>query len=286
MVNLKTELPIGFNRRRIIAMTFIELKNVTVDFPIYNASNRSIKNKLINFSTGGKIKDDKDGYVIVRALDQLNLKIKNGERVAILGHNGAGKSTFLRLINQIYHPSSGIVSIKGQVGSLINISLGIDPEATGRENIIIRANLLGLSKSLIRAQFDEVVEFSEIANFIDMPLRTYSSGMHMRLAFAVATMVRPEILLMDEWLSVGDDDFKKKAQKRILSVVKATHILILASHARDEIMNICNRAIWLEQGQIVMDDTPESVCNRYFKKKTKSSREIHYAQSEPLECLD
>ena len=190
----------------------------------------------------------------------------------------------MRLINQIYHPSSGSISIQGQVGSLINISLGIDPEATGKENIYIRANLLGLTRAEIKAQFEDLVEFSGLRDFIDMPVRTYSSGMHLRLAFSVATVVRPEILLMDEWLSVGDNAFKQKAQDRILSVVKATHILILASHSEDEILEICNRAIWLEQGRIIMDDLPEKVCAKFFQMH-KPRRKTRQIQASRLEYL-
>jgi lipopolysaccharide transport system ATP-binding protein len=147
---------------------------------------------------------------------------------------------------------------------LIDISLGIDPEATGRENIFLRGALLGLRRAQIMAQLDEIIEFSELGEFVDMPLRTYSTGMHLRLAFTVSTLSRPEILLMDEWLSVGDEAFKHKAEKRMHELVKATNILVIASHAKDLILQTCNRVLWLEHGKIRMDADPATVCAAYF----------------------
>lgn len=185
-------------------MASIEFRNVCVDFPIYNANGRSLKKRLIQVATGGQLGADPQGHVVVRALEGLNFSLRDGDRVGLLGHNGAGKSTLLRLLSGVYEPSSGTAKISGEIGSLIDISLGIDPEATGRENIYLRGGLLGMSKSEINTQMEEIIEFSELGDFVDMPLRTYSTGMHLRLAFAVSTIVRPEILLMDEWLSVGD----------------------------------------------------------------------------------
>ncbi len=150
------------------------------------------------------------------------------------------------------------------IGSLIDISLGIDPEATGRENIYFRAGLLGMRRAEISKQMDDIIEFSELGNFVDMPLRTFSTGMHLRLAFAVSTMLRPEILLMDEWLSVGDEGFKHKAEKRMAELVQATNILVIATHSRDLILDTCNRVMWLEHGKIRMDSDPDSVVTAYF----------------------
>jgi lipopolysaccharide transport system ATP-binding protein len=242
----------------------IQLENVSIDIPVYNANARSLKKRLIKVATGGELGSDSSGRVVVRALEGLNLSLKDGDRVGLIGHNGAGKSTMLRLLSGVYEPSSGSARIQGEVGSLIDISLGIDHEATGRENIYIRGGILGLSKSEITRRLDEIVEFSELGGFIDMPLRTYSSGMHLRLAFAVSTIVRPEILLMDEWLSVGDESFKRKAEQRMTELVQATNILVIASHSRDLIRHTCNRVIWLEHGKVAMDGAPEEVTNRYF----------------------
>jgi len=245
-------------------MALIDFQNVCVDFPIYNANGRSLKKRLIQVATGGQLGADPQGRVVVRALEDLSFTLKDGDRVALLGHNGAGKSTLLRLSSGVYEPSAGVARIEGEIGSLIDISLGIDPEATGRENIFLRGGLLGMTRREISNRIDEIIDFSELGVFIDMPLRTYSTGMHLRLAFAVSTIVRPEILLMDEWLSVGDEGFKHKAEKRLTELVESTNILVIASHSRDLVMHTCNRVIWLEHGKIRMDGDPNSVCHAYF----------------------
>ena len=245
-------------------MASIEFNNVSVDFPIYNASGRSLKTSLLQAATGGRINTDKQGLVIVKALEGLTFKFVDGDHVGILGHNGAGKSTLLRLLSSVYFPSVGSVNIVGEVGSLIDISLGIDHEATGRENIYVRACLLGLSKAEINKHIDAIIDFSELGDFIDMPVRTYSSGMHLRLAFSVSTVIHPEILLMDEWLSIGDEGFKHKAELRMKELVETTNILVIASHSKEQILQTCNRAIWLEHGKIKMDADVKSVVQAYF----------------------
>ena len=260
MVVISAESLTGFERN----MAYIEFTNVCVDFPIYNANGRSLKKRLIQVATGGQLGADQQGRVVVRALEGLSFKLRDGDRVGLLGHNGAGKSTLLRLLSGVYEPTSGSARIEGEIGSLIDISLGIDPEATGRENIYLRGGLLGMTRSEIAAQIDDIIEFSELGDFVDMPLRTYSTGMHLRLAFAVSTVVRPEILLMDEWLSVGDEGFKHKAEARVTELVQSTNILVIASHSRELVLHICNRVIWLEHGKIRMDSDPGTVCQAYF----------------------
>lgn len=245
-------------------MASIVFDQVCVDFPIYNASARSLKKRLFQVATGGQISADASGRVIIRAIEDLTLTIQNGDRVGLLGHNGAGKSTLLRLLSGVYEPSSGRAEIRGEIGSLIDVSFGIDPEASGRENIYLRGALLGLTRAEIKAKLEEIIEFSELGDFIDMPVRTYSSGMHLRLAFSVSTIIRPEILLMDEWLSVGDEGFRVRAEARMNELVESTHILVIASHSRELIRETCNRAIWLEHGKIKMDGTPEDVTQAYF----------------------
>lgn len=245
-------------------MASIEFVDVCVDFPIYNSNGRSLKKHLLQVATGGQLGADKQGRVVVRALEGLNFTIRDGDRVGLLGHNGAGKSTLLRLLSGVYEPSSGVANIQGDIGSLIDISLGIDPEATGRENVYLRGGLLGMSKSLIESQIEDIIAFSELGDFIDMPLRTYSTGMHLRLAFAVSTIVRPEILLMDEWLSVGDEGFKHKAGERLNNMVQATNILVIASHSRELIESTCNRVLWLEHGRIRMDGEARAITAAYF----------------------
>lgn len=246
-------------------MAHITFEHVNIDFPIYNAKNRSLKNKVMQAATGGKVSFGAEGTVI-RSLEDVSFEIKEGERVGLVGHNGAGKSTLLRALSNVYAPTSGKAIIDGEIGSLVDISLGIDGEATGRENIFIRGALLGLRQKEIERQFDEIVEFSELGEFINMPVRTYSSGMHLRLAFAVATIIRPEILLMDEWLSVGDASFNEKAERRLNDLVQSSRILVLASHSRDLIEKTCNRAMWFEHGRLIMDSTPDRVCKAYWEK--------------------
>ncbi|QAU24992.1 ABC transporter ATP-binding protein [Dyella sp. M7H15-1] len=245
-------------------MAIVEFDNVSVDFPIYNASGRSLKKSLMRAATGGQLGADGQGRVVVRALENLNFTLRDGDRVGLIGHNGAGKSTLLRLLCSVYEPSTGSAKIEGEVGSLLDISLGINGEATGRENIYLRGGLLGLKRGEVTRRMDEIVDFAELGEFIDMPVRTYSTGMHLRLAFAVSTIMRPEILLMDEWLSVGDENFKHKAETRMSEIVQSTHILVIASHSRELIKNSCNRVLWLEHGRVRMDGGPGEVLPAYF----------------------
>ncbi|EAS48300.1 ATP-binding ABC transporter [Aurantimonas manganoxydans SI85-9A1] len=245
-------------------MTCIQLERVTVDFPVFNASSRSLKNKILSVSTGGVIDRRNDGHVIVRGLEDVSFTLNEGDRVGLIGHNGAGKTTLLRVLAGIYSPTDGKATIEGQCVSLINISLGIDPEATGRENIRLRAAMMGMSSAEIRRHYDDIAEFSGLGSFLDMPFRTYSSGMQLRLAFSTSTAIQPEILIMDEWLSTGDEDFKDRASKRLHEIVGSTKILILASHSKDLLLDNCNRVIWLEHGRIKMDGPADEVVESYF----------------------
>jgi lipopolysaccharide transport system ATP-binding protein len=170
----------------------------------------------------------------------------------------------LRVLSGIYHPTQGQVCINGESVSLINISLGIDPEASGLENIKLRGVMMGLKPDQLKDQIDEIIEFSGLGDFIHMPYRTYSSGMQLRLAFSVSTSIRPQILIMDEWLSLGDKEFAARAEKRMKSLVDSTEILILASHSRQLLMQNCNRLIWMEHGTIKMDGATEDVATAYF----------------------
>jgi lipopolysaccharide transport system ATP-binding protein len=243
---------------------YIHLENVEVDFPIFNASSLSLKNRVLKAVTGGRISTRHDGHVVVRGLDGINLRLDSGERLGIIGHNGAGKTTLLRVLSGIYHPTGGRAIIHGHCTSLIDIGLGIDPEATGRENITLRGTLMGLSPREINALMDEIIDFSGLGEFIDMPFRTYSSGMQMRLAFSVSTTIRPQILIMDEWLSTGDQEFQQRAKQRMNEIVESTEILILASHSKDLLLNNCSRVIWLEHGKIRMDGPVDEVVAQYF----------------------
>jgi lipopolysaccharide transport system ATP-binding protein len=245
-------------------MAKITFSNVSIEFPIFNATGRSLTSSILKVATGGKLDADPNGRVLVKALTDISFSLREGDKVALLGHNGAGKSTMLRALGRVYAPTKGTAEIVGQIGSLIDISLGINPEATGRENVFIRGQLLGLTKQEITAKYEAIVEFAELGDFMEMPVRTYSSGMHLRLAFAVSTVVRPEILLMDEWLSVGDADFQHKAEERLRGLVSETKILAIATHSRELVEAVCNRAIWLEHGQVKMDGPVSEVVAAYF----------------------
>jgi lipopolysaccharide transport system ATP-binding protein len=245
-------------------MASINFDNVTIDFPVFSSGSRSIKNKLLQVAIGGKVNTDKNGVSVVRALDRLSFSLNDGERVALLGRNGAGKSSLLRVLNGVYKPTVGEVNVVGSVGSLIDINLGIDLEASGLENIYIRARLLGMSSDEIKNKIPGIIEFSELGEFVEMPVRTYSSGMQMRLAFAVSTTAQSNILLMDEWLSVGDESFKNKAEIRMQELLTSTDIVVIATHSKELILNSCSRAIWLEKGEIRMDGDVDEVCSAYF----------------------
>lgn len=245
-------------------MTYIKFQDVSIELPIFNTRGRSFTSSLLNVATGGRLDSDAQGRVVVRALDGLTFSLHEGERVGLVGHNGAGKSTLLRALSGVFQPTKGTYSAEGTVGSLIDIALGINPEVSGRENVFIRGALLGMTKAEIASKFDEIVEFSELGEFIEMPVRTYSSGMHLRLAFAVSTVVRPDILLMDEWLSVGDESFKVKAEERLRDLVNSTKVLVIATHSRTLIEKLCSRVMWLEHGQIKMDGPADIVSAAYF----------------------
>ena len=245
-------------------MANIKFNNVSIEIPVFNANSRSLKNKIIRVASIGKLGNDTSGHIIVKALKNLNFELKNGDKLGIIGSNGAGKSTLLRAITGVYPPTEGRVATKGNIASLIDISLGIDHEATGRENIILRGALLGITDAEMKEKINEIIEFSELNEFIDMPVRTYSSGMHLRLAFSVSTVINPEVLIMDEWLSVGDENFKIKADTRLAKLVNSTDILVIASHSSELIKKNCNRVIWLENGEIKMDGNPKEICPLYF----------------------
>lgn len=245
-------------------MTEIRLNDVSVEFPIYNSSSRSLKNRVLSVATGGKIERRTDGLVIIRGLENVSLTLHEGERVGLIGHNGSGKTTLLRVLSGIYTPTQGSAVVSGDCVSLINISLGIDPDATGRENIRLRSAIMGMDPKKMADKFDEIAEFSGLGDFLDMPFRTYSSGMQLRLAFATSTAVRPEILVMDEWLSTGDENFKERANQRMQELVDSTKILVLASHSPELLQKNCNRIVWLEHGRIKMDGEPAEVLPSYF----------------------
>jgi lipopolysaccharide transport system ATP-binding protein len=218
----------------------------------------------LRLNTGGELSKEKSGMVHVTALDSLNLDFESGSRVGLIGHNGAGKTTLLRLLTGVYEPTSGVCIREGQISSLMDISMGFSSDASGIENIYLRAAFLGLTRKQTDGMLESIVDFSELGDFVNLPVRTYSSGMLLRLAFAVSTAIEPEILIMDEWLAVGDAAFQQKAEMRIRKVVEASDILVIASHGKDLLKKVCNRIIWFEHGKIKMDDKPNKVLPAYF----------------------
>lgn len=224
-------------------------QNVAVNFPIYGAGAASLKKTLAASVTGGRFGKE-TGVTVVQALSDINLELKSGDRLGLIGHNGAGKSTLLRTLAGVYEPSAGEFKREGTVSSLIDPSLGIEADATGIENIMLRGLVMGLSKKEIDARIPEICEFSGLGQYVNMPVRTYSTGMMMRLAFSISTSVEADILLMDEWLSVGDADFTEKAEKRMRDVVSKSGILVLASHSPALIAKECNMVVKLSHGRL------------------------------------
>lgn len=235
-------------------MTSVIAKNLVVEFPIYGGKSRSLKNTFIRAATGGLLARDAADRVVIRALNNLSFEFREGDRVGIIGHNGSGKSTLLRAIAGAYEPVSGSLDVTGRLATMLSITLGMDSESTGYENIFLRATIMGLRTREIEPLVEEICEFSELGDYIHMPMRTYSSGMAMRLAFAVSTSIPADIVLMDEWMSVGDAEFSNKAQTRLRGMLDKAHMLFLASHDEQLIRRNCNKIIHLDHGGIVSLD--------------------------------
>jgi ABC-type polysaccharide/polyol phosphate transport system ATPase subunit len=242
-------------------LAFVLLEDVTIEFPIYDARSRSMKNRLIGLGTRGRIGVDRG--VQVRALRNVSLELHDGDRVGLVGRNGAGKSTFLRVLSGIYEPPHGRIVIEGTTASLLDITLGMDPDATGYENIMLRSAILGLTAAEAAARIPEIEAFTELGAHLGLPLRTYSSGMGMRLAFAVSTCVQPEILLLDEVIGAGDTHFMEKAQRRMAEMTDRAKILVIASHAVSQITTLCNKALLLHEGEVLDFGPVEPILERY-----------------------
>ncbi|MEW6643536.1 MAG: ABC transporter ATP-binding protein [Pseudomonadota bacterium] len=232
-------------------MAHISISNLTVEFAIFGASSRSLKNSIIAQATGGKVMSGARDVVVVRAIDGLDLEIRDGDRIGLTGHNGSGKSTLLRVLSGIYKPTAGRIEIEGRVGTLLDPSAGMDMESTGYENIYLRGQLLGMSTREIKSKLDDIADFTELGDFLALPMKTYSAGMAARLAFAISTAPETDILLVDEGIGAGDADFQKKAEQRIERLFEKTSIVLLASHSEELLDRFCNRRIRMEHGQLV-----------------------------------
>jgi ABC-type polysaccharide/polyol phosphate transport system ATPase subunit len=238
---------------RTTDMATLQLNNVSVEYPIYNASSMSLRNQLVAISTGGLMARGACNIVTVRALDCVTLNLSNGDRVGLLGHNGSGKTTLLRTMAGIFKPTTGNIVIEGRISAIFGLGAGVDPELSGHENIIRMSMLLGASYAEANARIPEIEDFTELGNFLALPVRTYSAGMQTRLTFAVATAAHPEILLMDEVIGTGDANFQAKARKRMTEFIEKSSVFVLASHSRELIRSFCNKVCTLEHGRLISE---------------------------------
>ncbi len=244
-------------------MARVLLENVSVDIPVFTSETRSLRKSLLRFGGGsGRLKQE-SGHVVARALNHINLDLRDGDRLGLVGVNGAGKTTLLRVLAGTYPPTAGRIRSEGRVASLLDVSLGLDYELSGLQNIYLKALFHGISRQEIDGRLAEIIDFADLGEFINLPVRTYSSGMVLRLAFSIITSMVPDIILMDEWVGVGDSHFIEKATERLESFVGRSSILVLASHSEDLIRKVCNRALLMSQGNILTDGSVENVYHQY-----------------------
>ncbi len=245
-------------------MTEVQLDawGACVDFPIFDAKTRSLKKSVLG-KAGGVIGANDSDVVVVEALKNVDLHLSHGDRIGLVGHNGAGKSTLLRLLSGIYEPTRGACRIRGRVAPVFDLGVGMDPEISGYENIIIRGMFLGMSRREMLKRVDEIAEFTELGDYLGMPLRTYSTGMRVRVSLGVVTSIDPEILILDEGIGAVDADFMRKARVRLQELVKRSGILVFASHSNEFLAQLCDRALWIDRGEIRMDGDIESVVGAY-----------------------
>lgn len=240
-------------------MEMIKIDKVILDYKVQKEKIQSLKEYLVNLFKG------KVTYETFRAVNNVSIDIKKGEVVGIVGRNGAGKSTLLKIIAGVLTPTQGNVNINGVIAPMLELGAGFDLDLTARENIYLNGAILGYSKEFLDSKYEQIVDFSELRDFIDQPVRTFSSGMTMRLAFSIATIVEPEILIVDEILSVGDAHFKAKSENRMRELMAGGTTVLMVSHALPQIQDMCSRVIWLEKGNIKMDGDTNTVCEEYAK---------------------
>lgn len=235
----------------------IQVDHVSMVFRMDINRPSGLKDWVMNFATG------KRNIQEFQALKDISFTVKRGEVVGIIGRNGSGKSTLLKIISGIYRPTGGSVTLRGNVVPMLELGSGFDPELTGRENIFLNGAILGYSEEYLKNKQEEIIAFSELGDFINMPIKTYSSGMMMRLAFSVATVVNPEILIVDEILAVGDEFFQKKSFARMQELMSGGTTVLFVSHSLRQIQEICGRVVWLEDGHIRMSGDADAVCAQY-----------------------
>ena len=235
----------------------IEVSDVSMRFRLNNDRIMSLK-EFVTTALRGKL-----DYREFTALDHVSFTVEKGETLGLIGRNGAGKSTMLKVISGILKPTEGSVVCHGNVVPMLELGSGFDMDLTGRENIFINGAILGYGEEFLKAKYEEIVDFSELGQFIEVPIRNYSSGMLARLAFSIATVVKPEILIVDEILSVGDAQFQEKSKKRMLELMGGGTTVLFVSHSIEQIREMCNRVVWLEQGRVQADGEAEEVCDKY-----------------------
>lgn len=235
----------------------IQVRDVTMRFRMNNDKITSLK-EFITTALRGKLQ-----YNEFTALEHVSFEVKKGETLGLIGRNGAGKSTMLKVISGILKPTEGSVQVSGSVVPMLELGSGFDMDLTGRENIYLNGSILGYSEEFLKSRYDEILAFSELGNFIDMPIRNYSSGMLARLAFSVATMVHPDILIVDEILSVGDAQFQEKSRARMMELMGGGTTVLFVSHSLEQIRQMCSQAVWLEHGKVRLIGPADQVCNAY-----------------------
>jgi ABC-2 type transport system ATP-binding protein len=242
-------------------MVSIDIQHAFVDFPIFDAKTRSLKKAVLG-RAGGKIGTE-SRVPIIEALHDINLSLHQGARVGLVGHNGAGKSTLLRLMSGIYEPTRGSARIAGKVAPVFDLGVGMDPEISGFENIMVRGLFLGMTRKQMQARVDDIAEFTELGDYLAMPLRTYSTGMRVRLALGVVTSIDPEILLLDEGIGSVDAEFLAKARNRLNALVERSGMLVFASHSDEFLVDLCDTGIWMDHGRVKAHGPLRDVLNSY-----------------------
>ena len=243
-------------------MAAVALRNVTVQIPIYDVGGSSLRKVILSKTVGGRF-EQSGSHLVVDALKDVSFEAHDGDRIALVGNNGSGKSTLLRVLSDVYPATAGTVRVVGEVSPMFDAMLGMSMDATGMENIWICGRLWGLSQTQIKDSLDDISEFTELGDYLNVPVRTYSTGMMLRLAFAIATVRDPEILLLDEVVGVGDSAFFEKAFRRLQGIIRRSQILFLASHIDDILRKVCNKAIWLDHGKLVQYGEFEKVIAAY-----------------------
>ena len=241
-------------------MSSIRVENLSIKFRIYHDRSPSLKEYFANLFK----RQSQTAYSDFWAVKDISFEINAGDRVGIVGHNGAGKSTLLKALCRVYESSDGLISIDGRIAPLLEIGAGFHPEFTGRENIYLNGAILGYTKQQIRVIEPEVIDFAELEEFIDTPVKYYSTGMYMRLAFSLATAIHPDILILDEIFAGGDAAFLIKAKERMHSLIDKANIMIMVSHDHQLVTALCNRVIWMDHGKLVADGPPENIVARYL----------------------